>query len=297
MSTLLVIGDSVTWGQGLLDVHKFSTLLNATLKATPVMLAHSGAVIGIHDTGTTVMPSPEVPGAYPTIQTQVANFTGDASDVRWVLMNGGINDVDIHNIFNPFYSDLQNDTRKYCGADMLTLLGGVLKKFTNAQVLVVGYYPILSYQSDPSGIEAFFSAAHGVSFSPLFNADLFRNAIVDHCLSFWKLSTQSLQWAVEQANNNVGAQRAIFVDSGFSEANAAYGPSPFLWDLDLDDFLAPEDEVAAPRRVACDASPKNIFEKLECYRASAGHPNVAGAARIAEQCGKALGLAAAAGGR
>ncbi len=293
MNTLLVIGDSVVWGQGLTDNHKLSTMLAGSLNANVVMAAHSGATIGIRDRNNNSMPSPEVPNSYPTIQEQVDAFSGNAADVGWVLMNGGINDVSIYNILNPFYSHLGGDTKKYCAGDMLTLLGEVLNKFPAARVLVVGYYPILSYQSDPTGVESFFSGMLGVNFAPMIEAELFRNGIVDHCLDFWKLSTQYLKWAVENANISARTDRVTFVDSGMAEANAAYGPDPLLWALDIDDFLAPEDEVAGPRHAACDASPKNIFEKQQCYRASAGHPNVAGAARIAEQCRKALNIGAA----
>ena len=291
MKELLVIGDSVPWGQGLAEGHKFSTEISGNLNASVSMNAHSGATIGIRDRANNSMASGEVPNSYPTIQEQVESFNGDSSDVGWVLMNGGINDVDIRNILNPFYFRLRDDTRKYCATDMLNLLGQVLRKFTAAQVMVIGYYPILSYQSDPAGVEAFFSGALGVKFAPLFEPDLFRNGIVDHCLDFWKLSTQCLQWAVEQANTSAQTDRVTFVESGIGEANAVYGPDPLLWALGIDDLLAPEDEVAGQRHAACDASPIDLFEKLVCYRASAGHPNVAGAAKIAAQCRKVLGVA------
>src|SRR5258708_26456358 len=103
MSTLLILGDSVTWGQGLLPVHKISTIVATQINASPKMLAHSGATIGIGDSNFDVMPSPEVPNSYPTIIEQVDKFIGDQADVQWILMNGGINDVDIRSILNPLY--------------------------------------------------------------------------------------------------------------------------------------------------------------------------------------------------
>lgn len=289
MSGLLVIGDSVLWGQGLIDAHKSATLLAGHLQAEMEMIAHSGANIGIRDSHESLTLSGEVPCSYPTIQEQIQSFAGDTAQVRWVLMNGGINDVDVRRILNPLHPlfDLGRNTRKYCGRDMFTLLQQVVAKFPHARVLVVGYFPVLSYQSKPEGIECIFSAVHGVKFAPIFQPDLFRNTLVDHCLRFWKISTESLQGAVGRINQAVGGTRAIFVDSGITEAGAAYAPNSLLWELDPDDPFKATDEVAAQRHAACDIAGMNAFEKQQCYLASAGHPNVAGAARIAEMCLKA----------
>ena len=55
-----------------------------------------------------------------------------------------------------------------------------------------------------------------------------------------------------------------------------------LWELN--ELLLPEDEVSDPRGAACGALYGDIvhFPKLlQCQRASTGHPNVEGAATIA----------------
>jgi hypothetical protein len=210
MSDLLVIGDSVLWGQGLIDAHKSASLLAGVLQAEMKMAAHSGANIGIRDSHERLVLSGEVPCSYPTIQEQIQSFAGDTARVRWVLINGGINDVDVRRILNPLHPqfDLDRNTRKYCGRDMLALLQQVMAKFPHARVLVVGYFPVLSCQSTPGGIETIFSAVHGVKFAPVFQPDLFRNALIDHCLRFWKISTESLQGAVDQANQAAGFEIA-----------------------------------------------------------------------------------------
>ena len=63
--------------------------------------------------------------------------------MKWVLMNGGINDVEVQRVFNPMTPqyELELHTRNYCGRDLLTILQAVTAKFTNALVLVLGYYP------------------------------------------------------------------------------------------------------------------------------------------------------------
>jgi hypothetical protein len=149
---------------------------------------------------------------------------------------------------------------------------------------VLGYYPALSHQSRPEGVEALFELVHGVKFAPLFDRALFRNEIVEHCLRFWKLSTGLLRSAVEHVNREAGSVRAVFVDSGMEEANAAYAPESLLWELDLNGPGTAPDEVVAERQAACELVGAGDLQKRQVLLSSAGHPNVAGAARMAEQC-------------
>src|SRR5215472_2130187 len=290
MSTLLVLGDSVVWGQGLAEEHKTAVLLARHLGASVNMLAHSGAKIGIRDSYSVTMPSGEVPCFFPTILQQVQSFAGDADGVRWVLMNGGINDVEIQRVFNamvPMY-ELELHTRNYCGRDLLTLLRQVIRRFKRAQILVLGYYPGLSHESRPEGVEALYSLVHGVHFAPVAEPAIFRNEIVEHCLRFWKLSSGLMRGAVEQVNREAGRRRAIFVDSGMAESNAAYASQSLLWEIDLCDPENAPDEVAQARRDACELVGAGPLQQRQCWLSSAGHPNVAGAARLAQQCIQAL---------
>jgi len=293
MSSLLVIGDSVVWGQGLADGHKTAAILARHLGVERTMLAHAGAKIGIRDSYSVTMPSAEVPCFFPTILQQVEGYAGDAAEVRWVLMNGGINDVEIQRVFNPMIPqfELELHTRNYCGRDLLTLLQQVIVKFPNALVVMLGYYPGVSHQSRAKGIECLFSLVHGVRFEPLFDADAFRNEIVEHCLRFWKLSTGLMRAAVDQVNRTTGGTRAIFVDSGLDESNAAYAPQSLVWELDLNNPGQAPDEVAAARMAACEQVSAGLFQRQQCFLSSAGHPNRAGAALLAEQCIKALAAA------
>jgi hypothetical protein len=290
MDTLLVIGDSVVWGQGLAYEHKTASILARHLGAGVQMMAHSGAKIGIRDSYTVTMPSAEVPCFFPTILQQLQSFTGDPARVKWVLMNGGINDVEVQRVFNPMIPqfELELHTRNYCGRDLLTILQQVTATFANALVLVLGYFPVLSHQSRTQGVEALFEVVHGVRFAPLSDAAFFRNEIVDHCLRFWKLSTGLLRGAVEHVNREAGAARAVFVESGMDEANAAYAPDSLLWEIDLNHPNKAPDEVADERRAACELVAAGELQKKQCLLSAAGHPNIAGAARMAEQCIGAL---------
>ena len=56
---IVVLGDSVPWGQGLLDEHKYANQIAAELCQSPAtdiyMLAHSGAIIGADHIGRGIM--------------------------------------------------------------------------------------------------------------------------------------------------------------------------------------------------------------------------------------------------
>jgi lysophospholipase L1-like esterase len=239
------------------------------------------------------MPSGEVPCFFPTILQQLQNFQGDPTEVDWVLMNGGINDVEVQRLFNPMVPqfELELHTRNYCGRDLLALLQQVTQKFTNAQVLVLGYYPVLSHQSRPQGVENLYSLVYGVQFAPLFDPALFRSEIVEHCLRFWKLSTGLLRGAVDHANRAAGRTQAIFVESGLEEANAAYAPESLLWEVDAGELGRAPDEAVAERSAACAQITASELQKQQCLLSSAGHPDIDGAARMAEQCIRAVAAA------
>jgi lysophospholipase L1-like esterase len=280
------MGDSVVWGQGLAHEHKTATILARHLRAELRMLAHSGAKIGIRDSYSVTMPSGEIPCFFPTILQQLHSVPNDASDIDWVLLNGGINDVEIQRVFNPMVPqyELELHTRNYCGRDMLTLLRRVTRRFEKALVLVLGYYPGLSHQSRPEGVERLYSLVHGTQFVPVHEPELFRHEIVEHCLRFWRLSNGLLRGAVEHVNREAGKTRAVFVDSGMAEANAAYAPQSLLWELDLSDPEKAPDEMAEERRRAAETVTTGPLQRQQCWLSSAGHPNIAGAARMAEQC-------------
>jgi hypothetical protein len=76
-----------------------------------------------------------------------------------------------------------------------------------------------------------------------------------------------------QAVRDDASDRTVLIDPGLST----------LWGLCQDRAFAPEDEIRESRRISCDdTSDSRIVERLVCYRASAGHPNVVGASRYAE---------------
>src|SRR5207302_1523108 len=98
---IAVLGDSVPWGQGLLDEHKYAYQIKHKLQASDLFLkAHSGAVICDSNRTRQAVATSEVPIATPTILDQV-DQVDNPSLIDLVLLNGGINDVNIRTILNP----------------------------------------------------------------------------------------------------------------------------------------------------------------------------------------------------
>jgi hypothetical protein len=208
-------------------------------------------------------------------------------------MNGGINDVGVETILNPaaLIPSISQRISSACHDGMLQLLKNISARFSKptCRILVIGYYPILSADSDTFGVIKLLSL-FGIAVPPFLDKDIdFINPILARCEQFFAESTTALARAVEDA----GDARISFVPSGYTDSNAVFASSSLLWGLDLTDDLNPQDPVAATRRPLCNAAwpePVEVMHRELCYRASAGHPNVQGAIQFSQQILNTLGL-------
>jgi lysophospholipase L1-like esterase len=295
---IVTLGDSIIWGQGLLDSEKFAYLVQQALLpghpggVTIEPCAHSGAVIGVPPETPSGGPFPygEVPASLATIIQQCDGFANAPDAVDLVLLNGGINDVGVATILNPLavIPSLGSKVESACLHGMQALLRKVAAKFNkpSCRILVTGYYTIFSSKSDPLHLHKLMSL-HGIG-APAFLAqrDLV-NLVVSRCEQFFQKSTDNLQAAI----GLVGDARIMFVPSGFVDDNAIFATSSYLWGLD--DLLNPEDPMAEVRQGQCNLSFPGLLEiahREECYRASAGHPNIQGAQQYARQIRNVLGI-------
>ena len=182
---MLALGDSVVWGQGLLDEHKFSYKLRdwlcaqrAAASSCPdgqdVQLhveAHSGAVISKPDKRRereeearfTRADSPvrfpgEVNNAFPTMWGQLElarrhyqSLSVPPGEVDLVIVNGGINDMNAARLLvsRLFGGDVKRLARKYSGDEMRRFLLAVADAFPNARIIVPGYFPLVSESTPP----------------------------------------------------------------------------------------------------------------------------------------------------
>ena len=167
-------------------------------------------------------------------------------------------------------------------------------RFTNPATTIVlsGYYPILSKDSDPLRVREFLRCIgvpvldilppHVQIPPPSLSNDPVTAEIVQQCQIFWKESTMALTDAVTAVNAIVGGPARIrFASPTFNDENAALaGDDSWLWGIQPDSL--PQDPVADRRASACDQSEPNLLRRVICYRASAGHPNKRGAEKYAE---------------
>jgi hypothetical protein len=170
---MLVIGDSIMWGQGLKEDKKISYRVQdwlCTQTRRPVKLwreAHSGAVLkmGEPPEQASASPSLEEPAAAPnameldgeinvgepTIPAQLDHALTHLKgpDVDFVLMDGCINDFDVFKILDPTLTSEQVNkrARAVCYDRMKPFLDDAAKRMPNARFIVTGYYPVITLES------------------------------------------------------------------------------------------------------------------------------------------------------
>jgi hypothetical protein len=317
---IVAVGDSVMWGQGLLEPHKFSTGVQSWIQSevggavpTPNVKAHSGAV-----TFPVSLPllenqirGGEVPSDWPTITHQIvlASSPGVANaapaDVDLVLIDGCANNVDLTNIMNPVGDDgaLRSETLADCGDGMVNLLRQAVPTFPNAQIIVTGYYQIVSNKSDLAALLPVFAGMASIGTAvvhpivhavPVLPPDPlgvgipimlgFRARATARSDEFYQLSNSSLQAAVDQVNTEALPGRTRFNQIRFaalvSTPDTAYAaPQTREWLIPTPPLA--QDEMYGQRIAQCTAvygAPvSSKLDYTKCLEASMGHPNVAGA--------------------
>jgi hypothetical protein len=295
---LLALGDSVMWGQGLRVEQKFCHIVAGKLGYRVDNQAHSGATVatGFDPTYREICtpsyfspgeaPTGEVPRSKPTILEQCEFYSGDPNEVNLILMDGGINDVDITKIVNPFYSgeDLHKSVVQHCYREMTTLLRCVITKFSNSRVIVTGYFPILKDDTPLSDVADFVAALLGHDRYTQRQRFALKSWLSDprvQAMNFWRWSDEALRQAVEEANPASG--KITFVKSGFGPDNALFATDALLWNLNYEDPTLPaQDPVKNDRIPQCDLYVDDMENRIFCYRGSVGHPNVCGAQTYAD---------------
>jgi len=158
---MLVLGDSIAWGQGLKEEHKAWHQVKSWLRektgrdVSEMIEAHSGAVIGTAEERRVAGIAPldgEVNRAVPTVNEQIDEALrsyADASQVDLVLVDGCINDVDARRLLNAVNTtdEIHRAAEAKCGGLVESLLLRLTATFPNAHVIVTGYFPIVSEET------------------------------------------------------------------------------------------------------------------------------------------------------
>jgi len=217
---LLVLGDSVSWGQGLKEEHKAWYLVKRWLQQTSGrdvserIEAHSGAVIGPpednHDDQATPLDG-ELSRAVPTINDQINNALrafASPAQIDLVIVDGCINDLDSRRLLNAANTreGIRGLAQAKCGPPVEALLRRITSTFPRAHVVITGYYPIIT---DKSANDLFMRALAKRFYQPepgaaRMNDKTLRARLIAISSEWYQTSTQMLS----NAARNVDTQLA-----------------------------------------------------------------------------------------
>jgi hypothetical protein len=248
---MLVLGDSIMWGQGLREEEKFSSrvkcwLQERTNREVEVHVeAHSGAVISAPPVAklSFTAASGEVNLTTPTVNEQLDHaiefYREDRSNPSLILMNGCINDVGVKNLLaaSTPLDNLRAQVRKSCGEDMYELLRRVRKNFSQSYVLVTSYYPIVSLQTaDNAFLRLMVKKLNNQRPEARQMTDKeMRARLIAISDEWYKTSTASLVEAVVKTNVEAASDssppKVTFVEIQFGPEHVFAAPDTLLWNF------------------------------------------------------------------
>lgn len=248
---MLVLGDSILWGQGLKQQNKTWYLIKTWLQTNGHTVrerieAHAGATIGASgaEVPKSLTTHGEISSAWPTLHDQIDNAVRsyvEPANVDLVLVDGCINDVNARRFLNAGNTaeGIQALAREKCGAPVEQLLTRISGTFPNAHIIVTGYYPIMS---DKTPRDFFMRALAKRFYAPIApngakissKEMLARLTIIS--AAWYAASNDSLTEAVAHTNAQLAArgsrQRALFARIPFAADHAFGAHNSQLWGFD-----------------------------------------------------------------
>lgn len=323
---MLVLGDSVLWGQGLKTEHKSWYHVKVWLEKTTgravieKVEAHSGAIIERSSAPEKLTtPNPEVDVALPTLNEQLDNaerFYSDRLGIDVVLVSGCANDVGTQNLLNATATEqIDEMTKAKCGPPMEKLLRRITTSFPAARVIVTGYYPFFSEKTRNDFIlkalvRRFFKIIPG---TPTLSSKELLARLTANSNAWYRASNNALSQAVRNVNSGLHREQVMFAKIEFSSEHSFAAPQSRLWQFNRSPFrmvlvllsfgkilLPTNDDVRKQRSASCreffkrqpsetDAQKKEREQRrLLCRYAALGHPNRKGALLYAEAILKLL---------
>jgi hypothetical protein len=237
---MLVLGDSIIWGQGIKEDQKISFQVQdwlCTQTHRPVKLwreAHSGAVLEDGDppaTGECPAKKPsvvetacgvngkecggEVNVDDPTIHAQLDHALKylNGADVDLVLMDGCINDFGVvRYLLDSNYTTpcVQQRAKAVCHDRMKRFLEYAAPRLPNARFIVTGYYPVITAKSAKNVLlrlilGAFIAKGKRKWLFPNAKRNLYQD-LTRISREFGQYSNESLQSSVDEVNTTSGGR-------------------------------------------------------------------------------------------
>jgi len=287
---MMVLGDSIAWGQGLLDNQKYAALVKEWITDTsgrPVVYdtdsrnaAHSGAVVADPSHGCTPDIRTSIPlaaaGEVPIGSPDIGNcqLTGTANtDADLILVDGCLNDIGFMTI-SFSQENLGDLVTSKCGSPVRTLLTELHRQHPGAQIVYTGYY---------QGFDISLSLGDLLVIGDLFGWDKAAVAAVVNLGLSWEKD----RWAQFASKANTQARQIVdqldSTGSWLHFADPAFQPGDGVFNIGSKLFLGKFDNVDGPRAEACKAAKEaNLPVPGYCPIASFGHPNEAGAVKYAD---------------
>ncbi len=241
---MLVVGDSIMWGQGLKQERKFWWRIKCWLQektgreVKEKIEAHSGAAIEAAGTEALYSSNGEVPSYTPSVNQQVDEARAhypDRSAVHLILVNGCINDVDVRNLLNSAtkLEPLEASIKEACGGRMQRLLRRITGEFPNAPLIVTGYYNIFSDETDHNRFTRMLVknlTSRSRDDEEMSDNEMRRKLVAISDL-WYRVSTRSLAGAVNAVNGELPQPRVHFAEIDFYPEHAFAAPESLLWNF------------------------------------------------------------------
>ena len=175
----------------------------------------------------------------PTINDQLDHavefYKQNQTSPALILMNGCINDVGVKNLLaaSTPLEDLREQARLNCGEKMQRLLGRVRDGFPKAQVILTGYYPIVSPQTaDNAFLRLLVKKLNNQRPEARKMTDKeMRERLVAISDEWYKASTANLLEAVTKSNSVAGpdSPKVLFAEIQFGPEHVFAAPETLLW--------------------------------------------------------------------
>jgi hypothetical protein len=319
---LLVVGDSLIFGQGLLEKDKIYTHVAEWLRTSSPgapravnlkMKAHSGSTLKFHadeaeayrKTGRdeTFFYKPEVNVSFPSTwkQLEVAADEYKAagrSGAELILLSGCITDITVAKVLDPKGDDdlLRRQAKQFCHDDMVDVLNHAASLHPQAAIAVVGYFPMISPQSNDTRLfNSWLEARKTGRFlkwmlnNPIMRKVYFKkvgNNAMHRARLWFEESNKQLESAVNDFNARSPQPRTVFVKSPLTEENAVEAPNTMLFRMGKHGIS--EDPMYSERKTDCDQALPELkrstgldYPLRFCEVAGVGHPNPIGSKKYA----------------
>jgi hypothetical protein len=300
---MLVIGDSVIWGEGLQDPNKIHSLVEAYeetlhpgMSVYKTVKAHTGAILSWNTSISGIEHNGDIPQDYPSIQQQANALASlpNAATIDLILVTSCANDVGFKHFLDPLatYPNIAARVSQYCHNDMKSFLTSLAGQFPAATIVVAGYYQGLSLDSDPNYFVTVTGVLYGLEDNQGLGPDALAAAVgispankplvSAHAAYFASQANIRLAAAVNDANVSLTPHRIFFADPGFGPTNAANASQAWLFGLAGIPIPHSTDSSAAlsERENQCAAVYNtSSFDYMFCRLAAAGHPNETGATK------------------